>query len=591
MAAGRKSDALQASYGCYAADAARRQFLPGTSSLQDRTGWPRTGGNGRDRVGPMLASQQGAMSNDVPTLVVAPAAGLPVAPSERVQAAARIETRRNVDATRGGGGFDQALDRADAAHLPIGKDSAVDAIGTPPTISGLFNILKPGDQTSGLTGQQSSLEPVSTRSAQGIAAANPAPVMTHRSEPAKPTKVPPADHSDTTRKLLNEIQPDPANSLVTPAIMPLAPNAVLAPQADVQTSTYPVTGDTVAKAGDHTFNEATKSLPAAAPPSLPDIAARGLVNEVAMPAGRPAQLQTGKTTSARAKPTTDSAVPHPALGSLMASPPSPAPPPVDPHEPALAPLGSSVTSSSAVAATPKVVGAIGAAHSAVANDTRPSSKMSPARRGSASADAPRANAPPAATAAPVVATALVLAPSLPNGLQAASVAAAATPATSIAAQVAPALISLINRKDGSNEMTVSLHPRDLGQVDIRIARASDGSTVVTVTASQPQTLQDLASNVHHLHAALDAANIPVDSRTLNFVAPLASDPGQQFQSGSSGSNASTTQDQGSNTPGYQQQGSHRPSQGRPATGTGGYDSASPVVMRRSWQISGLNITA
>ncbi len=189
---------------------------------------------------------------------------------------------------------------------------------------------------------------------------------------------------------------------------------------------------------------------------------------------------------------------------------------------------------------------------------------------------------------------MAVAPGLLNAQQVAPATMATTPALSIAAQVSPALVSLVTRKDGSNEMTVSLHPRDLGQVDIRIARGADGSTIVTVTASQPQTLQELASNVHHLHAALDAANIPLDSRTLNFAAPAAPDTNQQAQSGSNGGNASTTQDQG-NAPGYQrqdsQQGQHRPSQALPLIGTTRYDSSPPVITQRTWQISGLNITA
>ena len=534
------------------------------------------------------------MSNDVPLLVVAPVTGLPAAPSERVQPAARMQARRSAEATRRGGGFEQALDRAGATHLPIGKDSAVNATATSPTISGLFKIIKPEDQTSGLTSPPSSPPPNLARSGPSMAGVKPAPTTTHRVEASKSTKPSQTNHSDTIKTSPSQVQPDPTGSVVTPAIVPVALSPASQSPAGLRAPTDPVAVGT-AKAAGPTSPDTSRSLPvAAAPPSPPDTSTQGLVSEPPTPAGRPAQPQTGETASARPKQTTDSATPRLAIGGLLPSVPSPVLPPDTPPAAAKPYRDASATGPSTAAAGPQALGAVGTARGPATSDTRPSSRILPVRRESASSDA--AASPAKRVTAAGAPAAAVVAPVLPNAPPAAPdaaapVAAAATPATSIAAQVAPALVSLVTRKDGSNEMTVSLHPRDLGQIDIRIARGSDGSTVVTVSASQPQTLQELASNVHHLHAALDAANIPVDSRTLNFVAPVASDPGQQFQSGSSGSNASTTQDQGSNTAGYQQQGSRPQSQGSPGTGTARYDAAAPVTMRRSWQISGLNITA
>ncbi len=157
-------------------------------------------------------------------------------------------------------------------------------------------------------------------------------------------------------------------------------------------------------------------------------------------------------------------------------------------------------------------------------------------------------------------------------------------------QVAPELISLASHADGSNEMTVSLHPRDLGEVHIHVARAADGSTTVTVAASEPQTLQELSQNAHHLHAALDAAHVPSDARTMSFVATMAIAPDLQVQNGPSASPF-----QGGNTANGQQQAWRRDQNGQPSSPgrdeSDASDSATPVAETRHWRLSGLNITA
>jgi hypothetical protein len=170
---------------------------------------------------------------------------------------------------------------------------------------------------------------------------------------------------------------------------------------------------------------------------------------------------------------------------------------------------------------------------------------------------------------------------------------AANPVQVATPQVAPALISLATRTDGSHEMTVSLNPRDLGQVEVHLTRSSDGTTTVTVTASRPDVLQELSQNVHHLHAALDAAAVPPDGRVMNFVAAaadqsrdLAGRSASDSQAGSNGASGGQNSSQGN--AGQQGQPRHT---ARDADDDSPYRSLAPVASRRNWQLSGLNITA
>jgi hypothetical protein len=205
-----------------------------------------------------------------------------------------------------------------------------------------------------------------------------------------------------------------------------------------------------------------------------------------------------------------------------------------------------------------------------------------------------------ATPLPPVPTAVLAGQTLPAAKPVAPAAAANLP-SSTTSQIAPAIISLATRTDGSNELTVSLNPRDLGQVQIHLVRGSDGTTAVTVTATQPGTLQELSQNVHHLHSALDAANIPADGRTLNFVvAPAATSDQNQERNDSGGFGASGAQDRGGSASGGQNSGQGQPQgqawqQGRESGSSQdqseSYRPAAPIASRRQWQLNGLNITA
>jgi len=168
------------------------------------------------------------------------------------------------------------------------------------------------------------------------------------------------------------------------------------------------------------------------------------------------------------------------------------------------------------------------------------------------------------------------------------------PAQAVIPQLTPALISLATRTDGSNEIRVSLNPSDLGQVDVHLVRGSDGTTTVSITASNPDTLRDLSQNVHHLHAALDAANIAPDGRTMNFITAAAA-TSDQGQTDLAGRGTSAQQDNGSGSSGSRdrawQQGRPRDPSGNLSDDSSSYSSIAPVASRKSWQLSGLNITA
>ncbi len=85
-------------------------------------------------------------------------------------------------------------------------------------------------------------------------------------------------------------------------------------------------------------------------------------------------------------------------------------------------------------------------------------------------------------------------------------------------QLAPALLTLGKTPDGNQQMTVRLQPDQLGMVQIRIERAPSGSTQVTITAEQPDTLQALQHDQPRLHQMLSEAGIPAAGRSITFHA-------------------------------------------------------------------------
>jgi len=93
--------------------------------------------------------------------------------------------------------------------------------------------------------------------------------------------------------------------------------------------------------------------------------------------------------------------------------------------------------------------------------------------------------------------------------------------TTPAAQIAPALLSLGQAADGTRQLTLRLHPAELGVVQVQIGRTETGSAQVEITVEKADTLQALLRDQPQLHRALDDAGLPAAGRTIVFhaVAP------------------------------------------------------------------------
>ncbi len=144
--------------------------------------------------------------------------------------------------------------------------------------------------------------------------------------------------------------------------------------------------------------------------------------------------------------------------------------------------------------------------------------------------------------------------------------AVATPATAPAhtapppsptAQLAPTLVTLARTADGANQMTIRLHPVELGMVQIRIERAASGLTQIDITADKPDTLLALQRDQPALHRTLDQAGVPSSGRTISFHATSTAPPSSSA---------------GSNTNG--QDANHHPSFGRSGQTSGDADNSS-----------------
>lgn len=109
---------------------------------------------------------------------------------------------------------------------------------------------------------------------------------------------------------------------------------------------------------------------------------------------------------------------------------------------------------------------------------------------------------------------------------------AASPPTSaktsdITAQLANALPAGTAKADTGSTLHVSLKPETLGTITVKIAHSAKGDANVTITASQPETLETLKRNVDNLNQILTNAGVPEASRQLDFrSSPVqAAEPG------------------------------------------------------------------
>jgi hypothetical protein len=182
---------------------------------------------------------------------------------------------------------------------------------------------------------------------------------------------------------------------------------------------------------------------------------------------------------------------------------------------------------------------------------------------------------------------------------------AASPAP--AAQVAPALLSLAQSADGGQQMTLRLHPAELGMVQVRIDRAASGGAAVEITVEKADTMQALLRDQAQLHRTLDEAGVSATGRTITFTmapepAPAAGGGASGFAPGSShnpsaGSSADSpagnTAQSGSDPSGGGRSGQQSQSHGAysdRSRGNGAADSPGQAGETR-WLRVGLDITA
>jgi hypothetical protein len=192
-----------------------------------------------------------------------------------------------------------------------------------------------------------------------------------------------------------------------------------------------------------------------------------------------------------------------------------------------------------------------------------------------------------------------------------SAAGPAPAAPAPAAQVAPALLSMARSPDGGQQMTLRLHPAELGMVQVDIDRGSAGGAAVRISVEKPDTMQALLRDQPQLHKALDDAGVPSTGRTVTFTlapdAPLAasgnpapdSGPGGRHdpapRAGDSAPAAGTGQGgaepQGGGRSGYQSRDQDTYAGGRRGGSQGTSASGGGQTAGRQWLRVGLDITA
>ena len=109
------------------------------------------------------------------------------------------------------------------------------------------------------------------------------------------------------------------------------------------------------------------------------------------------------------------------------------------------------------------------------------------------------------------------APALPAALAAQHFSAAVTTAPQTAVPL-DALAVHIARKfeSGANQFEISLHPAELGKLDISLSVADDGQLQASIRAERPETLDLLQRDSRNLEQQLRQAGLDVGSNALSF---------------------------------------------------------------------------
>jgi hypothetical protein len=161
---------------------------------------------------------------------------------------------------------------------------------------------------------------------------------------------------------------------------------------------------------------------------------------------------------------------------------------------------------------------------------------------------------------------------------------AATPAT----QLAQAVASLHVGADGTSHTTIKLDPAELGQLQIRISRAQDGTSSVSVAVERPDTLATLQNDLGHLHQALDRAGVS-EQRNVSLHLAGTEQPGSQTLGSGAGGMAHGGSQQGARQE-RQHGGSVANTTATATTPAIGEPSTATISPLRA-QVAGVNITA
>jgi len=87
---------------------------------------------------------------------------------------------------------------------------------------------------------------------------------------------------------------------------------------------------------------------------------------------------------------------------------------------------------------------------------------------------------------------------------------AANPAEQIAVQVQRAQVA------GQEQISIKLHPAELGRIEVKLENASDGTLRAVISAERSETLDLLQRDARGLERALQEAGVKTDSGSLNF---------------------------------------------------------------------------
>jgi hypothetical protein len=158
-----------------------------------------------------------------------------------------------------------------------------------------------------------------------------------------------------------------------------------------------------------------------------------------------------------------------------------------------------------------------------------------------------------------------------------------------AAQMAPVLVSLGHKSDGTQRLTMRLDPPELGRVQVCIDRPAGAPARVEITVEKIETRTLLLRDQPQLQHALDQAGVPAEGRSVTFhIAPPEPAPRSE-QSAVPAPGTATGGPSGDGSHGASRNGG-QPDRHQPGAPDSGDTQFTPVAPPR-WARAGLNITA